>query len=166
MRFLYKAFRIKEWVSSKLTMQIGFFLLFAFCGGADALFMLKPFALFVAYAVTYFALGYIANDLSDVAVDKKVEKRNAFIDKGIGLGVFLFVLLSLLNIGVALLISRYWLFLLLIVLGYLIGIFYSFKPFRYRLCVLFGDYPLRAEHGRVSDRPFDVLSEHTGVNVY
>ena len=71
MKFLYKAFRINEWFNSKLTMQIGIFLMLAFCCGLDSVSLLKPFIIFVLYAITYFALGYIANDLSDIESDKK-----------------------------------------------------------------------------------------------
>lgn len=88
MKFLYKAFRINEWFNSKLTMQIGIFLMLAFCCGLDSVSLLKPFILFVLYAITYFALGYIANDLSDIESDKKVGKRNAFQEAGIGKAQF------------------------------------------------------------------------------
>ena len=132
MKFLYKAFRINEWFNSKLTMQIGIFLMLAFCCGLDSVSLLKPFIIFVLYAITYFALGYIANDLSDIENDKKVGKRNAFQEAGIGKGMILFIILSVLNIGIALAVSRSWVYILIIVFGYLLGIFYSFKPLRFK----------------------------------
>ena len=132
MKFLFRVFRIKEWFNSKLTMQIGIFLMLAFCCGLDPISLLKPFFLFIAYAITYFALGYIANDLSDIKSDKRVGKRNAFQDVGIGVGITLFVILSILNIGIALIVSRNWIYILIIVFGYLLGIFYSFKPLRFK----------------------------------
>lgn len=132
MKFLYKVLRIKEWFSSKLTMQIGIFLMLAFCCGLNPISLLKPFSLFVAYAITYFALGYIANDLSDIKSDKRVGKRNAFQDVGIGVGITLFVILSVLNIGIALIVSQNWIYILIIGFGYLLGIFYSFKPLRFK----------------------------------
>ena len=132
MKFLYKVLRIKEWFNSKLIMQIGFFLMFAFCCGLNSKNFVKPFIIFGAYAITYFALGYIANDLSDIKSDQRAGKRNAFVEAGIGYGIALFILLSVLNIGIALIVSQSFIYICIILFGYLLGIFYSFKPFRFK----------------------------------
>lgn len=132
MKFLFKVFRIKEWAGSKLVMQTGIFLMLAFCCGIEAAAIWKPFLLFAAYSATYFALGYIANDLSDIKSDRQAGKRNAFQEKGAPCGIALFVLLSVLNIGVALIISLNRIYILIIGFGYLLGIFYSFKPLRFK----------------------------------
>lgn len=132
MRFLCKVFRIKEWFNSKLIIQIGFFILLAFWCKIDSVTLLKPFFIFVAFMIICFALGYMANDLSDIKSDKKVGKQNAFENKGIGIGIIFFVVLTFFYFLCMYLVCRNPILTAIIVLGYFIGIFYSFKPVRFK----------------------------------
>ena len=132
MNVLKRIFRIPEWFGSKLPLQIAVFLLLAFYVGYDARTIAINFVLFIVYSVTYFSISYLANDLSDIEDDKKAGKRNAFRDTNISVGIVAFIVTTLLHFTSVVLISLTWQFIVFSVVGYLFGIFYSFKPLRFK----------------------------------
>lgn len=132
MNILKRIFRVSEWFGSKLPLQIAVFLILAYNVGYDAKTIATKFVLFIAYSVTYFSISYLANDLSDIEDDKKAGKRNAFRDTSINVGIVAFVITTLLHFASVVLISMTWQFLVFSAVGYLFGIFYSFKPFRFK----------------------------------
>ena len=132
MGVLKRIFRISEWFTSKLPLQISVFLILAFLTGLNASSLLFPFLLFIVYSITYFSVGYIANDLSDIESDRLAGKRNAFTNTKVWVGVVAFLVASLLNFATIIFIKRDGAFLLIAFIGYLLGIFYSFKPFRFK----------------------------------
>ncbi|MBQ7383734.1 MAG: UbiA family prenyltransferase, partial [Clostridia bacterium] len=106
--------------------------IFAYRVGYDAKTVVLDFLLFIAYSITYFSICYLANDLSDVEDDRKAGKRNAFSETNIKVGIAAFIITSLIHFGIVLLISFKWQFVLFALMGYLFGISYSFKPFRFK----------------------------------
>ena len=132
MNVLKRIFRVSEWFGSKLPLQIAVFLLLAYNVGYDAKNIATKFVLFIVYSVTYFSISYLANDLSDIEDDKKAGKRNAFRDTNISVGIVAFVVTTLLHFASVVLISITWQFIVFSVVGYLFGIFYSFKPLRFK----------------------------------
>ena len=80
----------------------------------------------------YFSISYLANDLSDIEDDKKAGKRNAFRDTNISVGIVAFIVTTFLHFTSVVLISLTWQFIVFSVVGYLFGIFYSFKPLRFK----------------------------------
>lgn len=132
MNFLRRIFRASEWFGSKLPLQIAVFLLLAFDAGYNASSVASKFVLFIAHSVTYFSISYLANDLSDIDDDKKAGKRNTFHDTNIRVGIVALIITTLLHFASVMLISITWQFLAFSVVGYLFGIFYSFKPFRFK----------------------------------
>lgn len=132
MGFLKKIFRVSEWFTSKLPLHIAIFLLFAYIAGYDAQDIVWNFFLFIAYAITYLGLNYLANDLSDVEDDRKVGKRNAFQNTSIKIGVAAFIITSFIHFLIVLLINISWQFIVFAIIGYLFGIFYSFRPIRFK----------------------------------
>ena len=132
MKVLKSIFRVSEWFGSKLPLQIAMLLLFAYASGQDAEDIFVDFLLFVAYSITYFSISYLANDLSDIEDDKRAGKRNAFKDTSVGFGIGAFIVVTVLHFTAVLFISLKWQFILLAIIGYLFGIFYSFKPFRFK----------------------------------
>ena len=132
MNVLKRIFRVSEWFGSKLPLQIAVFLLLAYNVGYDARTIAINFVLFIVYSVTYFSISYLANDLSDIEDDKKAGKRNAFRDTNISVGIVAFVVTTLLHFASVVLISITWQFIVFSVVGYLFGIFYSFKPLRFK----------------------------------
>jgi len=132
MNVLKRIFRVPEWFGSKLPLQIAVFLLLAFNVGYDARTIAINFVLFIVYSVTYFSISYLANDLSDIEDDKKAGKRNAFRDTNISVGIVAFIVTTFLHFTSVVLISLTWQFIVFSVIGYLFGIFYSFKPLRFK----------------------------------
>ncbi len=132
MGVLKRIFRVTEWFGSKLPLQIAIFLILAFGSGYDARSIMPRFLLFISYAITYFCLGYLANDLSDIEDDKRAGKRNAFQNTSVSFGIAAFIVTTVLHFAIVLLINLSWQFILMSVIGYLFGIFYSFRPFRFK----------------------------------
>ncbi len=132
MRILKSIFRVTEWFGSKLPLSIAVFILFSLLNGRSAASALPLFCFFLLYTVTYLALGYLANDLSDVEQDKIAGKRNAFNSTGIGVGVAAFVVVTIIHFLSAAFIKFTPEFMIFALVAYLFGIFYSFKPLRFK----------------------------------
>lgn len=124
--------RIKEWLSSKVTMMLGVFLYFSYLNNISkhTLIGLTVYFLFVS---AFLAISYIANDFSDIEVDRKAGKHKVITNMKkwhILLSMLLIFLIG--NVPVFLYCTGKALTLLLIMTTYLGGLAYSTLGLRFK----------------------------------
>ena len=75
MKNIISYLRIKEWLSSKVTMMLGIFVYFSYIGKWDGETTIIGLITFFLVVTMFLAISYIANDYSDIEVDKKADKK-------------------------------------------------------------------------------------------
>lgn len=75
MKNIISYLRIKEWLSSKVTMMLGIFVYFSYIGKWDGETTIIGLITFFLFVTMFLAISYIANDYSDIEVDKKADKK-------------------------------------------------------------------------------------------
>lgn len=67
--------RINEWIASKVTMMMGVFVYFLYICKTNEFLSLIGIIVFFLFVSAFMAISYIANDYSDLEVDKKAGKK-------------------------------------------------------------------------------------------
>ena len=125
--------RWKEWNTSKLSL---IFLIFYYLVAINKNFSYATLLLFfnfVAFICLYFSFGYMINDFSDREVDKKAGKHKVIAQITSRVAKLVLFLIFILGILISL---PFWLyntnFLILLISMYLLGVFYSLPPVRFK----------------------------------
>lgn len=75
MKKIISYLRINEWLASKVTMMLGVFSYFLYMNEISGLSALIGIEVYFLYVAAFLAISYIANDYSDIEVDKKAGKE-------------------------------------------------------------------------------------------
>ena len=67
--------RMEEWLSSKVTMMLGILMYFLYLSNSSTKKSLIDVLIYFLFLGMFLAISYVANDFSDLEIDKKVGKR-------------------------------------------------------------------------------------------
>lgn len=125
--------RIKEWLPSKVIFMIGIFLLFCFyCNVEFEEAFIKTVAYFL-YISMFLAVSYVANDFSDLEIDKRAGKKKVMADMPKWMiWSSIIIMTAAGNIGVFICSHDKPLCAALIVVTYLSGLAYSTLGIRFK----------------------------------
>ncbi len=125
--------RIGEWLSSKVTMMLGIYAYFLYMTDIRGLTSLIGAAVYFLYVSSFLAISYIANDYSDIEVDKKAGKVKV-ISKLNKYQIWLsFVLIFVLGNVPLLAYCRDKIYaVILVIITYIMGLAYSTLGIRFK----------------------------------
>ena len=66
--------RMEEWLSSKVTMMLGILMYFLYLSNSSTKKSLIDVLIYFLFLGMFLAISYVANDFSDLEIDKKVGK--------------------------------------------------------------------------------------------
>ena len=75
MKKLISYLRVEEWLSSKVTFMLGIFLFLAYLGNGETGDIAKNAVAFFLYVSMFLAVSYVANDFSDLEIDRRAGKK-------------------------------------------------------------------------------------------
>ena len=75
MEAVIKYLRVDEWMSSKVTMMLGIQAYFICLDQTDALAACKELLVYFLFLSMFLAVSYVANDFSDLEIDKMAGKK-------------------------------------------------------------------------------------------
>lgn len=124
--------RIKEWLSSKVTMMMGIFLYFLYLNN-NSKHSLMGIAAYFLFVSAFLAISYIVNDFSDIEVDRKAGKQKVIANmKKWQILLSILVIFLIGNVPVLLYCNSKVLAIFLIVITYLGGLAYSTLGIRFK----------------------------------
>lgn len=140
MKNIISYLRIKEWLDSKVTFMMGVLLFFYFCDGTrfEAITVSKIVAYFL-YVSMFLAISYVANDFSDMEIDKKAgkEKIIAHMPRW-GIWCTFILMAAVGNVPVLLFADDKRICAVMIITTYLLGLAYSIPGIRFKERGLWG----------------------------
>ena len=123
--------RIKEWLSSKVTMMMGVFVYFLYICKTEITAALAGLLVYFLFLSSFLAISYIANDYSDIEVDKKAGKKKVIAEMEkwqIWLSLVLIFFLG--NVPLLIYCQNKIIMIIFLIVTYLLGIAYSALPNR------------------------------------
>lgn len=125
--------RMEEWLSSKVTMMLGILMYFLYLSNSSAKKSLIDVLIYFLFLGTFLAISYIANDYSDIEVDKKAGKKKdiATMEKWqIWLSLIFLFLIG--NIPLVLYCENKITVVILVLFNYVMGLAYSTLGIRFK----------------------------------
>ena len=125
--------RIKEWLSSKVTMMMGVFVYFLYICKTEITAALTGLLVYFLFLSSFLAISYIANDYSDIEVDKKAGKKKVIAEMEkwqIWLSLVLIFFLG--NVPLLIYCQNKIIMIIFLIVTYLLGIAYSALGIRFK----------------------------------
>ena len=125
--------RMEEWLSSKVTMMLGILMYFLYLSNSSAKKSLIDVLTYFLFLGMFLAISYIANDYSDIEVDKKAGKKKdiATMEKWqIWLSLIFLFLIG--NIPLVLYCENKITVVILVLFNYVMGLAYSTHGIRFK----------------------------------
>lgn len=133
MRQMISYLRVTEWLDSKVTFMIGVLLIFLFSEDSPFEEILIKTSIFFLYSSMFLAFSYVANDFSDIEVDKKAGKKKVIANMPQwSIWVSLIVMVIIGNTPIILYVEKKLLCILLILFTYILGLAYSTLGIRFK----------------------------------
>lgn len=133
MKNIISYLRIKEWLDSKVTFMIGILLLFCFCTNAGFDEATVKTVAYLLYVSMFLAISYVANDFSDIEIDKKAGKKKVIADMPKWLIWFSLIAMAAIgNIFIVICSEKRMLCIALVLLTYFLGLAYSSLGIRFK----------------------------------
>lgn len=133
MKKIVSYLRIEEWLSSKVTFMVGILLYFAYINHSKTEDMVQNFIAFFLYTSMFLAISYVANDLSDLEIDKKVGKKKVIASMPKWAIWTSFVIMAVVgNCYILICAKSKWLCLIIMVVTYFLGLAYSTLGIRFK----------------------------------
>lgn len=133
MKKIISYLRIKEWLSSKVTMMLGIFVYFSYMANLEEKNTMIGIVSFFLFVAMFLAICYIANDYSDIEVDKKAGKKKVIATmKKWQIWLTLIFLFLFGNIPLVLYCDNKIAVVILVLLNYFMGLAYSTLGIRFK----------------------------------
>lgn len=125
--------RVKEWLTSKVTLMVGILLFFSYVNKTSLGSTLREAVVYFFFVSMFLAFSYVSNDFSDIEIDKKAGKKKVIAGMPqwlVFLSLFLMMLVG--NIPIVLISNKRILCVIVIVLTYFLGLAYSTLGIRFK----------------------------------
>lgn len=133
MKKIVSYLRIEEWLSSKVTFMVGVLLYFAYINHSKTEDVIRNFIAFFLYVSMFLAISYVANDFSDMEIDKKVGKKKVIASMPKWAIWIFFVIMAVVgNCYILICAKNKWLCFILMVVTYFLGLAYSTLGIRFK----------------------------------
>lgn len=125
--------RLEEWLSSKVTFMMGILLYFSYINRSKPEDIIRNFIAFFLYVSMFLAISYVANDFSDMEIDKKIGKKKVIADMPKWAVWVSFAMMAAVgNFYIILCAENKILCLILIAITYFFGLAYSALGIRFK----------------------------------
>ena len=133
MKKVIRFLRADEWLTSKVTLMTGVLLFFSYINATGVDRVIREMIAFFLFVSMFLAVSYVANDLSDIEVDKKAGKQKVIAELP-GWMVFFsfFIMIIIGNIPIILISINKKHSIILIVVTYILGLAYSTLGLRFK----------------------------------
>jgi len=130
---VFNYIRIREWLSSKITLMIGVLLFFSYVNETPLKMVYPELLIYFLFTSMFMAVSYVANDFSDIEVDKLAGKNKiiATMPRWLIWASFLIMIVAG-NVPIIILSSNKLLCIVLIVVTYIMGLAYSSLGLRFK----------------------------------
>ena len=129
---IYELLRVREWLDSKVSLYL-FSIVFIFnCAQSCNKNNFWCCWLFLLYYISFIGASYLVNDISDIEVDKAVEKKKIISEFPKAAVYFILSAVMITGTLPMVLYIRSWLCFAAAIAIYLLGFAYSLKPFRFK----------------------------------
>lgn len=133
MKNLISYLRINEWLSSKVTMMLGVCVYFLYMSKTNEFSSLLEIVFYFLFVSCFLAISYIANDYSDIEVDKKAGKEKIIAKMKVWqIWLSFFVLFTVGNVPIILYCDKKAQTIALVVITYVLGLAYSTLGIRFK----------------------------------
>jgi len=132
-KIIIKYLRIDEWLVSKVTMMMGILMLFGYVNETPISYLWKEAGAFFLFCSMFLAVSYVANDYSDIEIDRLAGKKKviALLPKWAIFASFFLMIIGG-NVPIFLLANNKLLCVILIVITYFLGLAYSTCGLRFK----------------------------------
>lgn len=125
--------RMEEWLSSKVTMMLGILMYFLYLSNSSTKKSLIDVLIYFLFLGMFLAISYVANDFSDLEIDKKVGKRKVIATMRKWQIWMLFIVMFLVgNVPIFFVREDKCLVTILIIVVYILGVSYSAPGIRFK----------------------------------
>lgn len=125
--------RMEEWLSSKVTMMLGILMYFLYLSNSSTKKSLIDVLIYFLFLGMFLAISYVANDFSDLEIDKKVGKRKVIVTMRKWQIWMLFIVMFLVgNVPIFFVREDKCLVTILIIVVYILGVSYSAPGIRFK----------------------------------
>lgn len=133
MKKIVSYLRIEEWLSSKVTFMVGILLYFAYFNHSKTEDTIRNFIAFFLYVSMFLAISYVANDFSDLEIDKKVGKKKVIASMPKWKIWTSFVIMTVVgNCYILICAKNKWTCLIIMMVTYFLGLAYSTLGIRFK----------------------------------